>query len=262
MCCAAFGGAAHALLSSPGRGARRAIFVPIYSSLHGLQRRRGVMSGYALRLFEDILTAAESATLPPRRRVVYVVEGRVLVSADGQTGAFSANSAWFGAGPCTVRADAEKARLWRWELVRTPISDDGAACGPGVMSRLLLMSNIELDPTGQYLMRCDRVDFPPGGIAYTHTHAGPGIRCLLLGRIEIRVEDETFSRQPGEPWFERGTDPVLALTSSDEPTSFVRAMILPRSLLGQSSIRYVKAEDLDKPKLQVYTRFADEFIEL
>ena len=29
MCCAAFGGAAHALLSSPGRGARRAIFVPM-----------------------------------------------------------------------------------------------------------------------------------------------------------------------------------------------------------------------------------------
>tara|TARA_B100000315_G_scaffold258109_1_gene309110 strand:- start:544 stop:1206 length:663 start_codon:yes stop_codon:yes gene_type:complete len=220
------------------------------------------MSGYALRLFEDILTVAGTATLPPGRRVVYVVEGRVRVSADGQAGTFATNNAWFGAGSCTVQAGAERARLWRWELVRTPVSDDGGVSDPGVMSRLLLMSDIELDRTSQYLMRCDRVDFPPGGIAYAHTHAGPGIRCLLRGRIEVRVGDEAFSRQPGEPWFERGTDPVLALASSDEPTSFVRAMILPRSLRGRSSIQYVRAEDLDKPKLQVYTRFADEFIDL
>jgi len=220
------------------------------------------MSGYALRLFEDILTAAESVTLPPRRRVVYVVEGTALVSADGQASTFAANSAWFGADSCTVLARAERAHLWRWELVRTPVSDDGVLSGPGVTSRPLLMSDIELDPTSQYLMRCDRVDFPPGGIAYTHTHAGPGIRCLLRGTIEIRVDDEAFSRQPGEPWFERGTDPVLALASRDEPTSFVRAMILPRALQGQSSIKYVRAEDLDKPKLQEYTRFADEFLDL
>ncbi len=221
------------------------------------------MSGYALRLFEDVLAAAgESAAVPPRHRVVYVVEGRVLVSADGQAGTFAANSAWFGTGSCTVQAGAERARLWRWELVRTPVTDDGVASGPGVKSSLLLRSDIELDPTSEYLMRCDRVDFPPGGIAYTHTHSGPGIRCLLRGKIEISVNEEAFSRQPGEPWFERGTDPVLALASSDEPTSFVRAMILPRSLRGRSSIQYVRAEDLDKPKLQVYTRFADEFIDL
>ena len=221
------------------------------------------MSGYALQLFEEVLVAAaESGPLPPRRRAIYVVEGRALVFADGEAGAFGANSAWFGAGSCTVRADAERARLWRWELVRTPVTEDGLVSGPGVMSSLLLRSDIELDPTGQYLMRCDRVDFPPGGIAFTHTHAGPGIRCLLMGEIEIRVGEETFSRQPGEPWFEQGTDPVLALTSSHEPTGFARAMILPRSLLGRSSIRYVKAEDQDKPKPQKYTRFVDEIIEL
>ncbi len=221
------------------------------------------MSGYVLQLFEDVLVAAaESAPLPPRRRAIYVVEGRALVFADGEAGAFGANSAWFGTCSCTVRADAERARLWRWELVRTPVTEDGLVSGPGVVSSLLLRSDIELDPTGMYLMRCDRVDFPPGGIAYTHTHAGPGIRCLLLGGIEIHVNDEAFSRQPGEPWFEQGADPVLALASSDEPTSFVRGMILPRSLRGRSSIQYVRAEDLDKPKLQVYTRFADEFIDL
>jgi hypothetical protein len=32
-------------------------------------------------------------------------------------------------------------------------------------------------------MRCDRIDFPPGGIAYRHTHPGPGIRRLLFGSV-------------------------------------------------------------------------------
>jgi hypothetical protein len=39
-------------------------------------------------------------------------------------------------------------------------------------------------------------------------------------------------------------------------------MILPRELKGKSSIRYVKPEDADKPKLQIYRVFVDEFIEL
>ena len=28
-----------------------------------------------------------------------------------------------------------------------------------------------------WLMRLDRVDFPPGGVAYRHTHPGPGCMC-------------------------------------------------------------------------------------
>ena len=39
-------------------------------------------------------------------------------------------------------------------------------------------------------------------------------------------------------------------------------MILPRALKGQSSIRYVNAEDRDKPKSQKYRGYVDEFIEL
>jgi hypothetical protein len=39
-------------------------------------------------------------------------------------------------------------------------------------------------------------------------------------------------------------------------------MILPRELQGKSSIRYVKPEDADKPKLQSYRIFVDEIIDL
>ena len=39
-------------------------------------------------------------------------------------------------------------------------------------------------------------------------------------------------------------------------------MILPRALLGKSSISYVNPEDLAKPKSQRYQVFIDEPIEL
>ena len=42
-------------------------------------------------------------------------------------------------------------------------------------------------PAGDYLLRCDRVDFPPGGEAFLHTHQGPGIRVLLFGSIRIET---------------------------------------------------------------------------
>jgi quercetin dioxygenase-like cupin family protein len=111
-------------------------------------------------------------------------------------------------------------------------------------------------------MRCDRVDFPPGGIAYTHVHRGPGIRCLLAGNIRVEVNGKAHDIAPGGAWFEAGPDPVLAVASKTGPTAFVRVMILPRELQGKSSIRYVKPEDADKPKLQTYRMFVDEIIEL
>ena len=45
-------------------------------------------------------------------------------------------------------------------------------------------------------------------------------------------------------------------------SAFTRVMILPREMLGKSSITYVKAEDLDKPKNQKYQIFIDTPIAL
>src|SRR5262245_25333264 len=140
--------------------------------------------------------------------------------------------------------------LLRWEL------------GQERLGEPTLATTVELADPGGYLMRCDRVDFPPGGIAYTHTHRGPGIRCLLTGEIRIEVKGTAHAVKPGEPWFEAGPDPVLAHASEREPTAFVRVMILPRELKGKSSIRYVRPEDQDKPKTQTYQVFCDEFIAL
>ena len=110
-------------------------------------------------------------------------------------------------------------------------------------------------------MRHDRVDFEPGGIAYRHVHPGPGIRYLLFGQISIDSEGAEHVYGPGEPWFERGPDPVLATTAAGEPSAFVRVMLLPAEWEGKRTIRYVDPADADKPKTQRATIFLEQPVE-
>ncbi|MBI3044928.1 MAG: hypothetical protein HYY78_19090 [Betaproteobacteria bacterium] len=221
------------------------------------------MPQFTLRLFTDRLQPKAEGALPGCRRVIYVRDGDAIVRAGGQAAGLGANSAWHGRDTVSVTAGAAGATLLRWELV----AGGGEAgvltgAGAGVASSRTLERALDLgDPDG-YLVRCDRVDFPPGGIAYTHVHRGPGLRCLLAGGIRVEVNGKAHDVAPGGAWFEAGPDPVLALASKAAPTAFVRVMILPRELKGKSSIRYVRPEDADKPKLQTYRVFVDELIEL
>ncbi len=131
---------------------------------------------------------------------------------------------------------ADAALVWRLA--------DGDA--PGA----LLSAEVELDPGTLWLMRCDRVDFDPGGIAYRHTHPGPGIRCLLFGEITIETQGAERTFGPGQPWFESGPEPVLATTSATEPSAFARVLLLPAQFAGQRTIRYVDPADAERPKTQ------------
>ncbi len=118
----------------------------------------------------------------------------------------------------------------------------------GPAGQALLSAPVELDSGEARLLRCDRVDFPPGGVAYLHTHQGPGIRVLLHGTIRIETGGQSRDYGPLEAWFEPGPEPVFAAASDTEPTAFVRCMVLPAQLQGKSSIRYVRDEDADKPQ--------------
>jgi hypothetical protein len=126
----------------------------------------------------------------------------------------------------------------------------------------LLAAEVALDAETRWLMRCDRVDFPPGGVAYRHTHPGPGIRCLLHGSIVIESAGATHEFGPFEPWFESGPEPVLASASPDREAAFVRVMLLPREWAGKRTIRYVDPADEHKPKLQLARVFLDQPIDL
>jgi quercetin dioxygenase-like cupin family protein len=146
-------------------------------------------------------------------------------------------------GPNTV---VDEAAGLRWTLSGAP--------APGA----LLAREVALDPATPWLMRHDRVDFQPGGVAHRHTHPGPGIRCLLSGEITIDSEGEVRTYRPGEAWFEAGPDPVLATTSATEPSAFARVLLLPAEWAGRRTIAYVDPADADKPKTQKATVFSEQ----
>jgi quercetin dioxygenase-like cupin family protein len=153
-----------------------------------------------------------------------------------------ANEAHFGAarldGPALV-----------WEL------DGGAA-------EAALAAEVDVDPRHEWIVRCDRIDFPPGGIAYRHTHPGGGIRRVLFGSIRIETAGHDRTYEPGEAWFEGAGEAVLATSSFAEPSAFVRVLVLPAEWEGKRTIRYLDPADEEKPKLQRPTVFFDRRLEL
>ena len=109
----------------------------------------------------------------------------------------------------------------------------------------------EVDVDRGWIARLDRVDFPPGGVAYRHVHPGPGIRRILHGELTIdREGDASQTYRTGEAWFEGADDPVLATASATQDTAFVRVMLLPPEWAGRRTIRYLDPVDDDRPRLQ------------
>jgi quercetin dioxygenase-like cupin family protein len=130
------------------------------------------------------------------------------------------------------------------------VERDEASWGEARVDGTAIVWEVDDRPGAGWLVRCDRVDFPPAGVAYLHTHPGPGIRVLLKGRIRIDSAGESHEYGPLESWFESGPEPVYAAASPDEETAFVRVMLVPADLEGQRTIRYVDPADDEKPKLQ------------
>ena len=80
---------------------------------------------------------------------------------------------------------------------------------------------------------------------------------MLEGGIRIDTHGRSTSYGPGGAWYESGPDPVFAQAAMDRPSRFIRVMILPRALLGKSSIEYLNEEDKAKPRSQQYQVFVD-----
>jgi len=206
---------------------------------------------YSLRLIEDRL--APGAAVPPPRagvhRVLYAVSGALRSAPNGES--FPA----VGPGVDSVTAGTDGARVYRFELLRQPTSQAGG--------RLLLEHPIDLAATPAWLMRCDRVDFDPGSVAPPHRHRGGGIRCLLRGGLEVTVgAGAPRLMRPGDAWFESGRDPVLAVSSREAETSFIRVSVLPQEIRGRSSILYVDPAGASRGRPRRYTVHVDEPIAL
>src|SRR5207249_3546691 len=168
-----------------------------------------------------------SVTSAPTSAVMSTTAGftrRMASWTDSASIGVGADQAWHGAVACSVTAGSGGATLWRWELIRGAGAAEDSHAGT---TRVLLEHAIDLDQGGEYLMRADRVDFAPGGVALPHRHRGGGIRCLVAGTLDVTVGDRPARRiAPGGAWFESGREPVLAVASKDDATSFIRVAIL------------------------------------
>lgn len=167
----------------------------------------------------------------PGNRMVYDLEG---------------GTANFGA--CSVGSPA---LLWE----ATPLGPD---CYEKVAEGATLATVVTLDGSLDWLMRCDRVDFPPGGVAHRHVHPGPGIRRLLFGKLTVTTGGVTTTRRAGDPWFESGPEPVYAEASATEESAFVRVMLLPAEWGGRRTIRYLDPADAAPPVRQTARVFCEE----
>ena len=208
---------------------------------------------YSLRLIEDMLAprAGHATALPPLNRVLYVARGTLVVKADAGPASLASDAAWHGVGACVAQAGDDGALVLRFELCPEPPASPGSG-------RVLLEHPVALDPRSRWLMRCDRVDFEPGGVALPHRHRGGGIRWLLRGVLDVTVGESPARRMaPGSAWFESGREPVRAVAAPEVATSFVRVAILPLEIQGQSSILYVDPADAARGKPRKYTVYVD-----
>lgn len=130
------------------------------------------------------------------------------------------------------------------------VAGDRATFGAASVEGHALVWELTERPSGEWLVRCDRVVFPPGSVAHLHTHPGPGLRVLLQGRIRIDTEGTSREYGPFEWWYETGPDPVFAAASESDETAFVRVLVLPREWEGKRTIHYVDPADDELPKLQ------------
>jgi quercetin dioxygenase-like cupin family protein len=204
-----------------------------------------------LRLIEDFMTDRGALNLPAQPRMLYVVRGGIAVGRR----TIRYGEVLYSEETITAHAEENGATLWRFELSdpRTPAAKMNI---PGVSSREKLVQSLTTLPEGELLWRGDSVAFPPGGCAYLHRHQGPGIRCVIDGELRVDTQGHSATYRIGEAWYEPGLEPVFA-QATDRQTRFIRVMILPRALIGKSSIQYVNAEDKDKPKSQQYRVFVD-----
>jgi len=221
------------------------------------------MTTFFLNMYEDnFLPSSDPVFLPALNRSLYIAEGSATIETARAAQFLPTGTAWLDDQMATVTTGRSELRLLRWELELREQKNRELTTFPNVKSVQKLSSPIELDEEFEWLLRCDSVSFPTGGIAYTHVHQGPGIRCVLNGSFRIETEGSTHHYQTDDAWLETGYSPVTAFSSETMPSSFVRCFILPANCKGRSSVRYVNEHDWNRPKPQTYHIFGERIMAL
>ena len=182
----------------------------------------------ALSLYHDQLVEGgqTSSPLPPSPRLLYVRHG----SAEVNGRVMSEDEAIFCDGPVSLKSTGSWAPDWRWDLAApnlAPMLHEGRAFCPRAHAT---RDRQFLDAEGHAVaFSLDRIITPGGRVADRHQHPGPGIRCLIDGSFNVHQAGRVVPRDlaPGDPWWETGSDTVIAWASAADGGAFMRAMVLP-----------------------------------
>ena len=202
-----------------------------------------------LRLYEDVLSDAGSLKLPAAPRMIFVVHGSVTI--EGRT--LNDDEAWQGEGDVTVMPGKTGATCWRWEIGETSRRHDrprllvaGEACrDPANTARPAIFSGAAT------ASRFRREDAPTCiAIRGRASASSPRVRSVSILRA---IRRPTVRAAPGS----RAAPSRCSRKRPTVPRRFIRVMILPRALIGKSSIQYVNEDDKAKPKSQQYKVYVD-----
>jgi hypothetical protein len=188
----------------------------------------------ALNFYRDQVNdeGATSSPLPPSPRLLYVRHGSVEVNGH----AMSADEAAYSDVPVALKSTGAWCEIWRWDLA-PPNAAPALHHGDGVLSIVRMqrvISNFAMLKGTQWLFRLDRIITPAGRVADRHQHPGPGIRCLKAGTFNVQQACESHrDLAPGDPWWETGSDTVVAWASQQMGAKFMRGMVLPTEWLGK-----------------------------
>ena len=193
------------------------------------------------------IRAADAAAAPDGPGAAFVLSGEVHLGPE-KIGA--ATGAFLGPGAAMRNGSADTATVLIFAV--TPKRPDADVLGCEEISGLSFPR----------LLRLDEVSFPPGAIAYRHTHPGPGFRYLRHGALHLQSDSHGFDAAPGTHWFEPAEAPVRA-TASDQhrETRFVRFMALPPAFLGKPTINILDPGDAARPRRQTTHRHVDRIVD-
>ena len=181
---------------------------------------------YLLKLFHDTLSPNTQSLLLAQHSIIYAWKGAAVVNG----ARLESDSALYAEDVAAIKASAEGATLWRWELV--PEADPlHLLNGLGIDSCLRMSRKVkmfELVPTSKWLFRLDSIIESVGSTGL-HSHPGSGIRCMLNGNFRIDSEkgEEFDVHNPGDAWYEEGAYPLVSTAAPGTKTTFLRGMALP-----------------------------------
>jgi quercetin dioxygenase-like cupin family protein len=167
-----------------------------------------------------------------------------------------------GREPVVITPEAgEACQYWLWELDGDAARPDDPAAGLVELLRHDFERYPE-EPAGAANAACvrlERVDLHLGAQTPRHTHAGCGLRVLISGALRAQIGARRLLLAPGDAWLERGPgEPVIGEADPDQPTAFLRLMILPDGMEGQDSFRLWDNAATTRQRPATYQRFFEQ----